>query len=289
MRRLLICALLLGSAACLREPDPFEYSEPALSVHGVLRADETGVDISLFRGRPEGGVEPVTAQVTLSSGGTTVPLARLTGAETERCYANGFFSDEFAFPGCYGGTLPQPAVPGSRWTLTADLEDGPTVTGSTVVPVRPTVTSPTRLEYTQGQETVQLEVGWQTPAAPRVEIRLGEGFAWRKNAWVQGSVCMAAHNQLDDAEAVVDRPSGTRRVEVVDVFCYNPTNPGGPFVWDSASVPLVVTAFDSAYAEFALHGRSVTSGHQGASLQNAYGVFGSAAITRRDIVFIPRR
>jgi hypothetical protein len=233
-------------------------------------------------------VEPVTAQVALSSGGTTVPLARLSGAEVERCYAY-FSSEEFAFPGCYGGTLPQPAASGSRWTLTAELADGPTVTGSTVIPVLPTVTSPARLEFTQGQEAAQLEVGWQTPAAPRVEIRLGEGFAWRNNARVQGSLCMAAHSQLGDAEEVVDRPSGTRRLEVVDVFCYNPTDSSGQLLWDSASVPLVVTAYDSAYAEFALNGRSVTSGHRGPSLQNAYGVFGAAATTRRDVVIIPRR
>jgi hypothetical protein len=163
------------------------------------------------------------------------------------------------------------------------------VTGSTVIPVRPTVTSPARLEFTQGQEAAQLEVGWQTPAAPRVEIRLGEGFAWRNNARVQGSLCMAAHSQLGDAEEVVDRPSGTRQVEVVDVFCYNPTDSSGQLLWDSASVPLVVTAYDSAYAEFALHGRSVTSGHRGPSLQNAYGVFGAAASTRRDVVFVPSR
>jgi hypothetical protein len=289
MRRVLTSALLLTAAGCLREPDPFQYTDPAVSVHGVLRADETGVYLSLFRSRPEGGVEPVEAQVTLSNGATTVPLARLAGAETERCYADRYASDEFVFPGCYGGTLPQPAASGSRWTLAADLADGPTVTGSTVIPVRPTVTSPGRLEYMQGQEAVELEVGWQTPAAPRVEIRLGEGFAWRNNARVQGSLCMVAHNEPDALAAVVDRPSGSRRVELFDVFCYSPANPGGQVVWDSASVPLLVTAFDSAYAEFALHGRSFTSGHRGPSLQNAYGVFGSAAITRRDIVFIPRR
>jgi hypothetical protein len=289
MRRLLIPALLLTAGACLREPDPFQYTDPAVSVHGVLRADETGVDLSLFRSRPDGGVEPVQAQVTLSSGATTVPLTRLAGAETERCYADRFSSDEFVFPGCYGGTLPQPAASGSRWTLTADLADGPTVTGSTTIPVRPTVTSPTRLVYTQGQEPMELEVAWQTPAAPRVEIRLGEGFAWRNNARVQGSTCIVAHNQPDALAAVVDRPSGTRRVELVDVFCYKPTDPGGQVVWDSASVPLLVTAFDSAYAEFALHGRSFTSTHRGPSLQNAYGVFGSAAITRRDVVFVPAR
>ena len=286
MRRLLIPALLLTTAACLREPDPFQYTEPAIALHGVLQADEAGVRLALFRSRTEGGVEPLDAQVTLSSGGTTVALARMSGAQTESCYAYHFSPEDNPFPGCYGGTLPQAPVPGSRWMLTADLADAPTATGSTVIPARPVVTSPARVVLTGPQEPTAVEVAWQTPAAPRVEIRLGEGFAWRNGARVQSSICGVSH---DPPDAAVDRPSGTRRVEVMAVYCYDQASPGSQFVWDSAAVPLVVTAFDSAYAEFALHGRSVTSGHRGASLQGAYGVFGSAASVRREVMVIPRR
>jgi hypothetical protein len=288
MRRLTATALLLATAACLREPDPFEYTEPALSLHGVLRADETGVRLSLFRSPTQGSVEEVDAQVTLSGAGTTLALARVAGAEPDVCYSSEF-SREGApvFPGCYAGTLPQPAAPGSHWTLTADVAGEQTATGSTVIPAPPAVLRPaagTRVTFVRyGQEPGEFEVEWQTASAPRVEIRVSEGTAFHNGARVQGSTCFVAHRQV---QAAVGQPSGSRRVVVDDVYCYS--GPGGEIAWDSAAVPVTVTAFDSAYAEFALHGRSVTSGHRGASLQGAYGVFGSAASTRREVILVPR-
>jgi hypothetical protein len=289
MRRLTAPVLLLATAACLREPDPFEFTEPALSIHSVVRADEAGVRLILFRSSTANqGIEPVNAQVTLSSGATSVPLAPAAGAQAASCYSPEFTSIDNPPPGCYAGTLPQPAAPGSHWTLAADVAGGQTATGSTVIPAPPAVLSPapgTRVTFVRyGQEPGEFDVEWQTPSAPRVEIHVAEGTAFHNGARVQGSICFVAHQPV---AAAVGQPSGSRRVQVDDVYCHS--GPGGEILWDSAAVPVTVTAFDSAYAEFALHGRSVTSGHRGASLQGAYGVFGSAASTRREVILIPRQ
>ena len=82
-------------------------------------------------------------------------------------------------------------------------------------------------------------------------------------------------------DAAVGQPAGSRTVAVQDVYCGSPTV--SPVEWDSVAVPVVVTAFDSAYAAFALFGESMTRNRNG-GLQGAYGVFGSAASASREIV-----
>ncbi|MBW3572198.1 MAG: DUF4249 family protein [Gemmatimonadetes bacterium] len=289
MRRLTAAALLLACAACVREPDPLEFTEPAFSVHGVVRAGETAVRVSLLRTLARGAPSETSgAEVTLSSGATTVRLTEVPGSQPGACYTPDFSPVESPLRGCYAATLPQPAAPGSRWQLTATLPAGEKATGSTVIPAPPAILSPapgTRLVVSsRGFEAAEFDVAWQTPSAPRVEIRVAEGTAFRDGARVQGSTCMVAHRHV---EAAVGQPSGSRRMYVDGVFCYH--GPGGEMAWDSAVVPVLVTAFDSAYADFALHGRGVTRGHRSAALQGAYGVFGSAASTRREIIVIPRR
>ncbi|HEU0012569.1 MAG TPA: hypothetical protein VFQ45_02760 [Longimicrobium sp.] len=286
MRRHVLALALLPAAAagCLREPDPFEYTEIALSVHGVVRADDRGLRLTLMRGVQGGGAEPVDAEITVSSGATAVTLAPHDGTDPDGCYGPEYPPQ--AFPGCYTGTLPQAPAPGSRWQLAADVAGGGTITGSTVVPAPPALLSPaagTRLFFRRWEQPAEFDVAWQTPNAPRVEIRVDEGVAFQGGARLAGSSCFVAHRQV---EAAVGQPSGTRHMYVDDVYCYN--GPGGEIQWDSAAVPVMVTAFDSAYAEFALHGSSVTK-KRNASLQGAYGVFGSAASARREIILIPNR
>lgn len=286
MRRLLAVALVLAAAACVRKPDPFEYTEPALSLHGMLRAGETGVYLVLFRSATSGELEDVNAQVAVSGGGTTLPLTRASG-QPSACFPPEFVPINDPYPGCYTGTLPQPVAPGSRWTLAAAPAGGPAVTGSTTIPTLPVVPTPaagTRVLFSGSMEPAQFDVQWQTPGAARVEIRMGQGVAFDNGARVEGSTCLVVHREL---QAIVGQPSGTRRMHLEDVFCYK--GPGPELEWDSAAVPLMVTAFDSAYADFALHGRGVTTGHRGASLQGAYGVFGSSATTRREIILVPQR
>ena len=282
MRHLLAPALLLAAAACVREPDPFVFTEPALSLHGVLRADDPAVRVTLVRGSQGGGAEPVAATVAVASGPTRAALASYPGTDPDGCYAPEYSSNDF--PGCYRGTLPQAPVPGSRWTLTAEVAGGETVTGSTTIPAPPAIVSPapgTRISFSRWQVPGELEVEWHTPSSPRVEIRVSEGKAFRNGARVESATCMVAHRQV---EAAVGQPSGSRHLFIDDVYCYD--GPGGEIQWDSAAVPVLVTAFDSAYAEFALHGRSVTK-KRSAALRGAYGVFGSAASTRREIILVP--
>jgi hypothetical protein len=286
MRRPLAVAVVLAAAACVRDPDPFEYTEPAVSLHGMLRAGETGVYLVLFRSATSGELEDLHAQVTVSGGGATVPLTRVSG-QPSACFPPEFVPINDPYPGCYAGTLPQPAAPGSRWTLAADPAEGPAVTGSTTIPALPVIPTPAagaRVPVPESADPALFDVQWQTPGAARVEIRMGQGVAFDDGARVEGSTCLVAHREV---QAIVGQPSGTRRMYLDDVFCYQ--GQGVPLEWDSAAVPLLVTAFDSAYADFALHGEGVTTGHRGASLQGAYGVFGSSATTRREIILVPQQ
>jgi hypothetical protein len=85
-----------------------------------------------------------------------------------------------------------------------------------------------------------------------------------------------------------NQPSGSRVLLLQDVFCAPTTPQPQPqaVAWDSVATEVVVTAYDSAYAAFALHGESFSRGSTSAGLQGAYGVFGSAATNRREIMIV---
>jgi hypothetical protein len=283
MRRPLACALLLGSAGCLREPDPFEYAEPSLSVHGLVRMGETEVAVSILRGVGEAGPG---ATVTLDDGTTTVTLAR--AANDSACFSPYGAFDPALAVGCFTAPLAAPIAPGSRWRLDADVQPDYTVTGTTAVPALPTIVRPLareRITYhpPSGEPAVSFTVEWQTAAAPRVLVRVGEGSAYHGGNRLPGVRCVFP--QLGEVEdAAIGQPSGSRRIDVLDVLCATPT--ASLAQWDSVVTEVMVTAFDSAYAEFALHGESVTRARPGAALQGAYGVFGSAATAKREIVIV---
>lgn len=284
MRRSLAFALLLGAAGCLREPDPFEYVEPSLSVHGLVRAGDTEVAVSILRGVGEAGPG---ATVTLDNGAAAVTLARAASDST--CSGPFGVHDDSQTLGCFSAPLAAPVAPGSRWQLHATVQPDYTVTGTTVVPELPTIVRPLareRIAYhaPSNEPAAELTVEWQTAAAPRVVVRLGEGSAYRNGSRMPEVHCLLLQSG-DPEEAAVGQPSGSRRIPVQDVYCASPTV--SPVVqWDSVVAEVMVTAFDSAYAEFALHGESVTRARQGAALQGAYGVFGSAATAKREIVIV---
>jgi hypothetical protein len=284
MRRYLAPVLLLAAAGCLREPDPFEYAEPTLSVHGLLLATDTSVYVSLIPGALHDAI-PANATVTLQSGATQIALHDVTADTANRCWQS------YNRPGddarCYGARLSQPIPADSRWELHASVS-GETVTGSTRVPAPPTVVRPAvreRISYApySGEGTNPVTVEWQTAASPRVEIRFAFGTPYRGGGAVPGARCYVNTYEYG---ASVGQASGSRTVSIADVYCASTTGPQ-QVTWDSVIAPVLVTAYDSAYAEFALHGESVTR-RPNASLQGAYGVFGSAASTTREVVLVPR-
>ena len=284
MMRYPAIALLLAAAGCVRQPDPFEYVEPSLSVHGLLRAGETEVAVSILRGVGEAGPG---ATVTLDNGATTVTLTRAASDST--CFGPYGVHDDSQTLSCFSAQLAAPVAPGSRWTLNAAVQPSYVVTGTTVVPGLPTIVRPLareRIAYgaPSNGSAAELTVEWQTAAAPRVVVRLGEGSAYRNGSRMPDVRCLLIESG-DGEEAAVGQPSGSRRIFVQDVYCASPTV--SPVVqWDSVVAEVAVTAFDSAYAEFALHGESVSRTRPGAALQGAYGVFGSAATAKREIVVV---
>jgi hypothetical protein len=284
MRRYLACALLLGAAGCLREPDPFEYVEPSLSVHGLVRASDTEVAVSILRGVGEAGPG---ATVTLDNGAATVTLTRAASDST--CYGPYGVHDDSQTMGCFSARLAAPVAPGSRWQLNATVQPDYVVTGATVVPELPTIVQPLareRIAYrppSNEPAAAEFTVEWKTAAAPRIVIGLGEGSAYRNGGRLANVRCMLLERG-DAREAAVGQPSGSRRLHVQDIYCASPTV--SPVQWDSVVSEVTVTAFDSAYAEFALHGESVSRTRPSKALQGAYGVFGSAATAKREIVFV---
>jgi hypothetical protein len=283
MRRHPAFALLLAAAGCVRAPDPFEYVEPSLSVHGLVRAGDTEVAVSILRGVGDAGPG---ATVTLDNGATTVTLARAASDST--CFGPYGVHDDSQTLSCFSAPLAAPVAPGSHWQLHATVQPSYVVTGTTVVPEIPTIVRPLvreRFVYQppSNAPAAEFTVEWQTAASPRVLVRLGEGRAYRNGSRLPDVHCMVWESG-DQAEAAVGQPSGSRLVRVQDVYCASPTV--SPVQWDSVVTEVMVTAFDSAYAEFALHGESVTRTRPGAALQGAYGVFGSAATAKREIVIV---
>jgi hypothetical protein len=242
MRAPLLAALVAASAAgCLRSPDPLTFTEDAVSIHGVLRASDTEARIWLHHTTPAGPVGVAGATFSLESGGTAVALAQVTEAQAAGCLSRAFGTQPAnALEGCFGGTLPAPAAPGSRWTLRAT-----------------------------------------DPGALYVRVTLGEGVAYRGGAIVEDAVCTA---WADGDRGAYDRSSGTATLRVHGVGC---GDRNGSVVWDSAAVHLVVTSYDSAYAEYALRGSSASRGRGCGGLDGAYGVFGAAASAHRRLVFVP--
>lgn len=280
MRRYLVPVLLLA-AGCVREPDPFEFVEPSISVHGVIRASDGEVRLSILSGWGDVGV---TGPVTVESGGVTVPLTATQRDST--CYHAYSPPNQEWETSCYAAALPAPVAPGTRWSLRATTTEGEDVSGTTVVPGYPALLQPAsrqQISYRSSMEgrPMEVTVQWQTPNAPRVDIDLGVGRAYRAGSLIADAECMS---WLREREAAIGQPSGTRLLEIGDVYCGSPTI--SPVQWDSVVVPVLVTAYDSAYAEFALYGESVTHRRRAAALQGAYGVFGSAATTRREIVIV---
>ena len=283
MRRYLAFALLLGAAGCLREPDPFEYAEPSLSVHGLVRASDTEVAVSILRVVGEAGPG---ATVTLDDGAAAVTLTR--AASDSACYGPYGVHDDSQTMGCFGARLAAPVAPGSRWRLNATVQPDYVVAGTTVVPELPAIVQPVarqRIAYRppSDEPAAEFTVEWKTAAAPRVVIGLGEGSAYRNGGRIANVRCMLLERG-DAREAAVGQPSGSRRIHVQEVYCASPTV--SPVQWDSVVSEVTVTAFDSAYAEFALHGESVSRTRPGKALQGAYGVFGSAATAKREIVIV---
>jgi hypothetical protein len=160
------------------------------------------------------------------------------------------------------------------------------VHAATEVPTAPAVLSPVARQRVlfspfAAEDANPVTVEWQTASAPRVEIRFAEARPYRANALVPDARCFI---QTYEYGAAVGRASGSHTVSIADVYCGSTSGPQ-QVVYDSVIAPIVVTAYDSAYAEFALHGESVTRRPNGA-LSGAYGVFGSAASTWREIILI---
>jgi len=294
MRRLLPIALLVLGAGCLREPDPITFSEPSLAVHGLVLAGGTQVRVSLMRAFT-GEELPTDATVMLESGGTTITLAPVADPADPGCYGTSGLPTAVVARSCYGAVLPQPVAAGTTWQLRATVSSGELVTGTTRVPAAPTVVRPAareRVPFTasgDGYATpAQIPVEWQTAGAPRVEVGLGEGRPYRGGQLLQDARCILI---VDHGAAAVNQPSGSRVLLLQGVYCFpaTPQPQPQPVAWDSVATDVVVTAYDSAYAQFALHGESFSRGSASAALQGAYGVFGSAATTRREIVIVAQQ
>ena len=292
MRRLLPIALLVLAAGCLREPDPITFVEPSLAVHGLVLAGGTQVRVSLMRAFT-GEELPTDATVRLESGGTTITLAPVADPADPGCYGTSGLPTAVVARSCYGAVLPQPVAAGTTWQLRATVSSGELVTGTTRVPAAPTVVRPAareRVPFTPfaGGFGTPVEIEWQAAGAPRVELSLGEGRPYRGGQLLQDARCILI---VDHGAAAVNQPSGSRVLLLQGVYCFpaTPQPQPQPVAWDSVATDVVVTAYDSAYAQFALHGESFSRGSASAALQGAYGVFGSAATTRREIVIVAQQ
>lgn len=276
----------VAAAACVRDPDPLTFSDDVVAVHAVLHAFQTEPRVWVRRSTFSGDQREGAASATLESGGATVALVQAPAGDPG---CTGDPRPE-AMRGCMRGTLPEPVAPGSRWTVTASVAGVGTVRGSTTVPLLPVVTRPAaelRVPFRSGGMhpegiTADVELEWSAPGAPRVEFTLRAATVYAGGAALASANCHAAHEWIP---AAIDRSSGSRTIRIEALFCAD--RDGRSVAWDSAALRLGVTAFDSAYANFALYGEG-TSGRR-SGLEGGYGVVGSAATAERRIMLVPAR
>lgn len=298
LRRFAGCAAALSVWGCGEATAPIHPAEASVAVHAVLAAGTDTARVLLTRYDPDAladvrfsGISG--AAVRVARAGDTIQLPEAPAGFRD-CDFDPFQPDtnEPAGPGCYGGIVPGGLREGERYALRITLPGGGSVSGTATIPARPEILAPAAgrvvpVRLPDGPVTggpgSSFPVRWKAPDAGRVEIAIVRPQAFRDGRALTGVLCRVQQGPLPDE--LIESDSVLH--QVVSAFCSR----GGEGVrWDSISVVMMVTAYDTAYARFArdvVSKESVRRGRATAGLDGAYGVFAGAASAERRLTLVP--
>jgi hypothetical protein len=304
-------ALLFSAGACEFVRSPTVITPPAnsLVVHSILSAESDTVRVLLTR-PPVRNVFTATpvpvsgARVRIAGGGAQVVLQEAPPGFPGCLGSYGSLGDPAppaaAGPGCYAATLPGGVAPGATYTLEVDPPGGERVSGQTTVPavpewVRPTDAERIRMRWTQFMaEASAVALRWRSSAAA-LEIPVvatDRVFAEGRVADVRCTLYLLhPDGRLTGSGGMLITRTDSLHARAHLTSCTGPGIPPGAepsFRADSASVSLLLAAYDSAYATHVERqgGRGIREVHASQGLTGAYGVFGSVATARRRVVLI---
>jgi hypothetical protein len=308
--RCTVAALLLAAGACdfIREPTVVGPQTRQLLVHSVLSAGSDTVRVLLTR--TEGGqvsYAPIPvpgARVRIAGGGAEV----LLGEAPEgfgRCLdlrADPSPLPPVAGPGCYAAVLAGGVRPGVRYTLEVEVPGAERASGQTTVPAVPEWILPAegaRVEsrWSRGTGlTDSLLLHWRSTGASTEIPAVGADEVYAGDRRVPDARCalfLSAHDGLGIGNV---RPSSEGDSLLVLAVLTNCAQGSGPSTGstalrpDSVALPLLLAAYDSAYAAHAEAQRNgrrgIREGRASPGLSGAYGVFGSVATAQRRVVFV---
>jgi hypothetical protein len=292
------CGAALFVWGCGAATAPIHPAEASVAVHAVLAAGTDTARVLLTRYDPDAPADMrfsriSGAAVRVARAGDTLQLPEAPAGFRD-CDSDPFQPDagEPARPGCYGGIVPGGLREGERYALRITLPGGGSVGGAATIPSRPEILAPAAgrivlVRTPDGPATggpgSSFPVRWKAPEAGRIEIAIVRPQAFRGGRALTDVQCSVRQGPLPDELVRADSVLH----QVVSAFCSR----GGEGVrWDSISVMMMVTAYDTTYARFArdaVSKESVRRERASAGLVGAYGVFAGAASAERRLTLVP--
>lgn len=285
-------ALLTGACEHTRPPTYVPADEDQLVVAAVLHAGSDSAAVLVVRaGRGDAPPAVSRARVRIVGPGGTGVLTELveTAAPCGRAMLPPL-QGRTQTTGCYAGVVPGGVRAGAEYALEVDVPTGERVRGRTVVPFPPEIQAPADRLRVYGARAPDPHTWVAGPVALRWrETGLVTVAGWAGQAWARGVEphCAMGLREMHNPPLHMDGDSLLARLYLMR--CMTTLDPE-PLRPDSAELVVDVTAFDSAmsaYIRQGYTGEGVPRADASTGLQGAYGIFGSAAASRRRILFIP--
>lgn len=288
-----VLALLGGGCEFVRPPTGVPDDREQLLVHAVLVAGTDSASVFLARMEPTNGYVPVHgARVRVLGEGHATELRELPAGAT-RCGTGGPPPGVPDAPGtgCYAAPVPGGIRAGAEYRLEVEGPAGERVRGRTVVPLPPVVHAPAEGLRVRARAddwhraAEELTVRWTAPRPAGLA-------AWAERAWVpgvEGAACEAyARRGFDPTQERVEMRMDSVRVRM-EVWGCRVGQQQPELRPDSVEVSLGVTTYDSAYTAYVRDAENgIPLPDASAGLEGAYGVFGSASVSRRRMMYVTR-
>lgn len=322
MRRALpfgLLALTLSLTGCLRDPDPLELDDNAITVHALLVAESDSALVWITRAKnpylnpppvvsgPYWGDAPYRgvsgAEVRVISGSDTTWL--IEGSDRP-CTGTGGES-EGQGAGCYRASLPAPVLSGATYALDIRLADGTRITGETVPPEAIAISAPAPNlhvtvscrdgEFCYGEDTTEppftlpvgtVPLGWDLPpSVVGTHLALQPLAAYLEGAVYPRDACTLGYYGGFASQQYRYRP-GDDGWAIPSIGCGLEHPELRPARFDSIRAQLVVMGLNQTYVDYLTSGAGQGIRSEAASygIEGAYGVFGAMSRATREIVLV---
>lgn len=299
-----------GIAGCLRDPDPIELDDQAITVHAMLEVGAESVVMAITRPPRQGDrsfqyVAVSDAEVRLAAGQDVVWLVESSDVD---CIDQRFGGPgpEGGGAGCYRATLPSPIRPGTVHTLEIRLPDGTVIMGETTTPEpvvirmpapdhRITLSCSDRDACYGAQRSTPpyivpvgtVPTAWDPPpSVDRVSLMLRPVSVYLHERAYPGEACNLG--SLGGAGG-----GGTTRDSIdwliANITCSNAPVPElGTARFDSIRAELSVIGWNDHYSQYVdglrSHGIRIEAAAHG--IDGAFGVFGAVSRATRTVLLI---